>query len=297
MPLTEQHIERYSRQILLPEIGGTGQQRILDSCVAVHGTGRMATVAARYLSAAGVGRLLTGTDVIDIEALHDLPRLDVVLACDLPSHVLAAMGEVMATRQVPTGQLLVAKHGVCTGGWVPFHPLAHELDHKLADTPCLPCTLGILDRAIDAVDETPVPGTIPDMIAGWIGTVLATEALKDILGIRRKEPCQGMRCHATSADAPYTPLPLPPTAGCPACGRLTDTIDITEERCPMTLVRVKLKLESMPHGSRLRIVLRGREPLESLPHALRHMGCASTPPRPVPTHPDTWMIDTRRQTV
>lgn len=55
--LTEQQIERYSRQIILPRVGGRGQERLLASRVALVGAGALGGAAALYLGAAGVGAL------------------------------------------------------------------------------------------------------------------------------------------------------------------------------------------------------------------------------------------------
>jgi adenylyltransferase/sulfurtransferase len=57
MPLDDVQIERYSRQIILREVGGIGQEKLLAAHVQVAGVGAMAEWAARYLAAAGVGRL------------------------------------------------------------------------------------------------------------------------------------------------------------------------------------------------------------------------------------------------
>lgn len=50
-------------------------------------------------------------------------------------------------------------------------------------------------------------------------------------------------------------------------------IDITNDVCPMTFVRVKLKVEALPPGSLLEIRLNGGEPLENVPRSLRDEGC------------------------
>ena len=55
--LTDAQIERYGRQIILPEVGGRGQQRLLAARVAVAGAGPAATAAVTLLGRAGVGRL------------------------------------------------------------------------------------------------------------------------------------------------------------------------------------------------------------------------------------------------
>ena len=56
-PLSDAQIERYSRQIILPSIGGRGQQRLLGSTVGLIGRGPLAATVGLYLTAAGIGRL------------------------------------------------------------------------------------------------------------------------------------------------------------------------------------------------------------------------------------------------
>ncbi|MFX1497039.1 MAG: ThiF family adenylyltransferase [Promethearchaeota archaeon] len=71
MELTEDQIERYSRQIILSEIGSIGQKKLLASKVSLVGLGALGSSAAYYLTAAGVGRLqLIDYDVVEISNLH-----------------------------------------------------------------------------------------------------------------------------------------------------------------------------------------------------------------------------------
>jgi len=51
---TEEQVRRYSRHIILPEIGGEGQRKLLDSKVLVIGAGGLGSPVAMYLAAAGV---------------------------------------------------------------------------------------------------------------------------------------------------------------------------------------------------------------------------------------------------
>lgn len=55
--LSETQIERYSRQIILPQLGGKGQEKLLNARVLVNGAGPLQTTALLYLAAAGVGTL------------------------------------------------------------------------------------------------------------------------------------------------------------------------------------------------------------------------------------------------
>lgn len=64
-------LHRYSRQVVLNEIGVSGQMQLRESCVVVNGVGGLGCAAAQYLAAAGIGRLrLIDGDRIDVTNLH-----------------------------------------------------------------------------------------------------------------------------------------------------------------------------------------------------------------------------------
>ena len=68
---TEEQIERYSRHILLPEVGGVGQGKLMNSSAFVIGAGGLGSPALLYLAAAGVGRLgIVDDDVVDLSNLQ-----------------------------------------------------------------------------------------------------------------------------------------------------------------------------------------------------------------------------------
>ena len=77
--MNDQQLERYARHIVLKEIGGGGQQRLLDAHVVLVGAGGIGAPAIQYLAAAGVGRLTLIDD--DIVALSNLQR-QVLFATD-----------------------------------------------------------------------------------------------------------------------------------------------------------------------------------------------------------------------
>ena len=71
MSFTEQQLERYSRHILLPQVGGKGQAKLLAGRVLIVGTGGLGSPAALYLAAAGVGTIgLVDGDVVDLSNLQ-----------------------------------------------------------------------------------------------------------------------------------------------------------------------------------------------------------------------------------
>src|SRR5450756_378091 len=79
--LTPEQRERYSRHLLIPEIGADGQQQLLDAKVLLLGAGGLGSPAALYLAAAGVGTLgIVDMDVVDAsnlqrQILHNVDRI------------------------------------------------------------------------------------------------------------------------------------------------------------------------------------------------------------------------------
>ncbi|MEE9202363.1 MAG: HesA/MoeB/ThiF family protein, partial [Dehalococcoidia bacterium] len=68
---TEEQIKRYSRHIILPQVGGKGQKKLLESSMLLVGAGGLGSPAAMYLAAAGVGRLgVADFDRVDLSNLQ-----------------------------------------------------------------------------------------------------------------------------------------------------------------------------------------------------------------------------------
>ena len=85
--LTEEQIKRYSRHILLQDVGVEGQERILNARVLVVGAGGLGAPVSLYLAAAGIGRIgIIDADVVDLSNLQrqiihftkdvDIPKVD-----------------------------------------------------------------------------------------------------------------------------------------------------------------------------------------------------------------------------
>ena len=69
--MDEKQLDRYSRQIRLPQIGEAGQQKILDASVLIIGMGGLGSPAALYLAAGGIGRLvISDYDVVEASNLQ-----------------------------------------------------------------------------------------------------------------------------------------------------------------------------------------------------------------------------------
>src|SRR3989304_1074959 len=71
MDFREDQIDRYSRQIILPELGGKGQKKLLGSKVLIIGAGGLGSPCSMYLAAAGVGKIgVVDSDIVDLSNLQ-----------------------------------------------------------------------------------------------------------------------------------------------------------------------------------------------------------------------------------
>ena len=84
MMLNDDEIERYARHIVLPEIGGPGQQRLKNARVLVVGAGGLGAPLLQYLAAAGVGKIGIVDD--DIVSLSNLQRQTIFTSEDIGAH-------------------------------------------------------------------------------------------------------------------------------------------------------------------------------------------------------------------
>ena len=68
---TEDQVQRYARHIILPNVGGAGQRKLLDASVLVIGAGGLGSPIALYLAAAGVGKIgIVDFDEVDVSNLQ-----------------------------------------------------------------------------------------------------------------------------------------------------------------------------------------------------------------------------------
>ncbi|MES2996945.1 MAG: molybdopterin-synthase adenylyltransferase MoeB [Verrucomicrobiota bacterium] len=208
--------ERYSRHLLIPEIGETGQLRLKAASVLLIGSGALGSPAATYLAAAGVGRIaIVDPDVVELSNLHRqilhhdgwIGKPKVMSAAarlrEINPHIRV---ETHAVRFTPENALDFARgHDVIVDGSDNFPtrfltndtafllkiPLVYGAIHRFEGQvavfaphiggPCYRCMLPALPAAgsVPSCADAGVLGVLP----GVIGSLQAMETIKLILGI------------------------------------------------------------------------------------------------------------------
>jgi len=211
--LDDEALLRYSRQIVLREVGGTGQLRLRDAAVAVVGAGGLGSPAALYLAAAGVGRLTivdddrVSLDNLQRQVLHDTASVGEPKA-DSAARTLAALNPTIRVdtveRRLGPGNAtgILAGHDVVIDGSDNFSTKFAVNDACVAQgicaviggvvrfdgqvvvvppgAPCYRCLFG------DVPPDGLVPGCraagVLGAVAGMVGTLQASETLRHLLG-------------------------------------------------------------------------------------------------------------------
>ncbi len=264
--LTHEEIARYSRHLILPEVGMEGQQRLKAAKVLCVGTGGLGAPLLLYLAAAGVGTLgLVDFDTVDASNLHrqvihstpDIGRPKLDSAADklqaLNPGVKIVKHETMLTSAnameilkdydlVADGtdnfqtRYLVNDASVLSGkpkGDASIYRV--EGQASVFGAPDGPC-----DRCL--YPEPPPPGLVPScaeggvlgILPGLLGIIQATEVIKLILG--KGEPLIGRLLLVDALDMRFRELKLRKNAECPVCGThptVTQLIDY-DQFCGIT---------------------------------------------------------------
>lgn len=260
---TEDQINRYSRHIILPQIGGKGQKKLLDSKVLLIGAGGLGSPAGLYLAAAGVGRLgIVDFDVVDESNLqrqifhfsNDVGKPKVESARESinslnPDVVVDIYNERInsdnvidiiskydlvidgcdsyATRYLINDACMITNKTNVYGSVFRFEGLATVFKPK--EGPCYRCLY----------PEPPPPGMVPScqeggvlgVLPGLIGVLQAIETLKVILGIGN--PLVGRLLRYSSLDMEFKEVKLRRDPRCPVCSKEPDEIELIdyEEFC------------------------------------------------------------------
>ncbi len=197
--LEDAQIERYSRQIILPQVGGRGQEKILRSQVYVDGDGLLAATALLYLAAAGVG-------TIGIARSKAAPIFSALAEQSLEpdeqpvTHTLRRLNPDCTIVVYPdegehlTYDLILATTAALHDEWYTQHKpfvwgATNGADARLfvsrgdrADWPCLRCLFSDPSAVFDVGTGDPAGSlSFSSPYALFVGTQLVTEVLKIIL--------------------------------------------------------------------------------------------------------------------
>jgi adenylyltransferase/sulfurtransferase len=250
LPFSEADLRRYSRQLILPEVGAAGQARLRQSRVVVVGAGGLGSPAALYLAAAGVGTLgvidadrvdlsnlqrqiLHGTKALDLPKvtsaqarLEDLnPDVRVVphaLRLDAGNvrHVLSEYDVVVEGSDNLATKLLVNDACVELGRPLVVAGILRWDGQLLVVRPgggaCYRCVYR--REAPEGTAPTCEGAGIVGPVAGVVGSLQAVEALKLCLGL--DTAAGGRLLLYDGATAELRQITVRPDPACPACGIL-----------------------------------------------------------------------------
>jgi adenylyltransferase/sulfurtransferase len=213
--MNDQQLLQYNRQIMLPQIDVSGQQKLLNASVAVLGAGGLGCPALQYLVASGVGEIhLIDHDVVELSNLQrqilfrtiDVGRKKVVVAKEslatlnsqtkvityeqLPDenelgHIIDKVDVVLdgtdnfASRYRHNNVCIQTKTPLVAGAVIRFEgQVCCFLNHDVNE-PCYQC---IYPDAVDENENCTENGVLGS-VAGIVGSIMATEAIKIIINI------------------------------------------------------------------------------------------------------------------
>jgi adenylyltransferase/sulfurtransferase len=264
MDFTEEQLQRYSRHIILPEVGGKGQKKIAGAKVFIVGAGGLGCPVGYYLTAAGVGTIaLIDNDNVELSNLqrqiaHSINTVGVNKAESAkktfealnPDVKIIAIKERINNKNIldlikdydvivdgsdnfPTRYLIndacvMLKKPLVSGAILRFEGQATTIIP--GQGPCYRCLF----------EDPPPPGLVPScqeagvlgVLPGVIGAIQATEVLKLILGKGR--PLNGQLLIYDALTTNFRKVKIPKNPKCPICGdnpTIKELSDYSEEYC------------------------------------------------------------------
>ena len=252
MPFTNEQLERYSRHIILKEVGAKGQKKLLNAKVLIIGAGGLGAPAAMYLAAAGVGTIgIADADVVD---LSNLQRQVIHTTNDIGKKKVESAAETMrainpdvtvntyydfildGTDNFPAKFLIndacvMANKPLSHAGIIRFKGQLTTIIPK--EGPCYRCIFKNPPPK-DAVPTCKQAGVIGAM-GGVIGSLQAMEAVKYITGVG--ELLSGYLLTYDALKMEFHKIKLPPRGkGCAVCSdtpTITELIDYEQVACDM----------------------------------------------------------------
>ncbi len=255
MNFSEEQINRYARHILLKEVGGEGQQKLMDSKVLVIGAGGLSSPNILYLAAAGVGTIgVVDDDVVDLsnlqrQVLHgtaDINRPKVLSAAESVAAINPDVKIIQKNERITADNAMnmIKDYDVVVDGCDNFSTrfLVNDVcvfqkktlvsaaimrfDAQLATYrafpgqsgeeagPCYRCIFREAppDDQIPSCAEAGVMGAL----CGMVGSLQATEVIKEILGIG--ESMAGSLLVMDGLSTTFRKIAVKRDPGCPVCG-------------------------------------------------------------------------------
>ncbi|MDE2838510.1 MAG: molybdopterin-synthase adenylyltransferase MoeB [Chloroflexota bacterium] len=255
--LTPEQVKRYSRHIIMPQIGSRGQRKLMDARVLVVGAGGLGGPVALYLALAGVGTIgLVDFDVVDLsnlqrQVLHNsetvgMPKVESAIQTlnrynpdvDVVPHEFPINSE--------NAMDLIAQYDIVVNGADNFATryLVNDAAY-LSGKPIVDGSILIFDGQVSVYEpgkgcyrclfpEPPPPGLVPNCaeagvlgaLTGTIGSIQATEAVKLILGVG--ETLTGRLLLVDALNMEFRVVRARRNPGCPLCGdepTVTELID------------------------------------------------------------------------
>ena len=259
MAIAPDRIARFSRHIVLPEVGGAGQVALGKAHLVLIGLGGIGSPALQYLAASGIGKLtLVDDDTVDLSNLQRqtiyasadvgqpkverasswLQRFDDAIGCETVSNRIDtdnAAGVVTEATLVLDGcdnfATRLAVSDACVAAGVPlvsaavgrFQGQVGAFAGHLPGHACYRCLVG---DAFDADDcDTCADDGMLGAMAGWVGTFAAMQAIRVILdGKSALGDPQWGKLHVLDGMTPaLRTMRIPPDPGCRACSAISGT--------------------------------------------------------------------------
>lgn len=260
MDFTDDQLQRYARHIVLPEVGGIGQEKLLNAKVLVIGAGGLGAPLLLYLAAAGVGTLgVVDDDAVDLSNLQrqvihgtgDIGTPKVVSAAesvaavnpdiDFRTHhmrmdasnildifagydIVADGSDNFATRFLVNDACHLAGKTLVSAAILRFEgQIATFKSHQGHEFPCYRCLY----------PEAPAAGLVPSCseggvfgaLAGVVGSLQAVEVLKEAMEIG--ETLAGRLMLYDALGAEFRTIRVKRDAGCALCGDSPTISDLT----------------------------------------------------------------------